>query len=1514
MNPPEKTPNKRHRPEHLNNSRKEAGNRVGKKRRKKRRRKTAELKGETILLDAVSKHGVPMQTDISSPEGWGRSVETLFCNRVAQRIQNPPDGPRPSIPPTRANAPGEEWAGIMVTDCGYETMKQRDLTTWTSLSSSCSFTTRDEDVTMETETNASDVPNDRMPVYHSDTAVWMTGRDEWGRSVCIWLHHMVPYFFVGIADTDPGLTYNAAVEYAGELHRELEKRIANTQSRRSPEVLGVHPVKRSWFYGYKPDRKQDKKTPKWNLSPGNTDFEQQQQQQPWDGGTTQASDWYLKVSAAAPYHINMLRKWCAEWAREKGRRQDGETRWRTPVVNTTSTVKLPVDLTVFEANVEFAIRIMVDLGLVGYGWCAINTKAGKQQGLLGVLSENDRRKRSRCELEYVVDGRIFEEAMATRDAVLSRSDLVDTEVSWDAIRRVHRERNTCIRFVAREAKYQRYTDGVHFEEDPHQAWFEDLREATAPITIMSFDIECCNRRGTFPDPTETDSQVINLAARVYRLDRVEAYERERARYEKYLKETTDGSKEGDDSSEATFQHDYSREGVEDVTRTKHPPPFDAVVMGLGDRLPMDGGDMDGYPVTSVAFSDERELFIAFAKLILAWDPDVIEGYNSVAFDMAYMLRRAEVVLGVERVFWDLGRFPGRLSKPQNDSFGNKASGKMQVWRAPIDGRAQFDILDCTRKDISLKLRRYTLNSVAYELLGEGKYDMEYALIPEYHFGTPATRRKLDQYCDTDTVLPFKIERKQSYLMRAIEMARVTGVPMNFYLTKGQQVLVFTQLLRKAKEGAYAIPWIPVVEPERSLTDARRVKAYQGAIVIDPKKGFYRIETDGVVGVLDFAALYPSEMRAENLGYTTALTDPAASKTCHQEHLKRKEDHDRKKRETVDRFYDGEQHLRDYEHEGGWKVAPVNAADGAVNPVFVRHEVRKSLLVGILEDLTAARSRAKKAMGRHPKGSAEWEKQNARQMALKVCNNSVYGFTGAVVGRLPHLWISAATTGYGRVSLYFVMWLVDELLPGDNEVIYGDTDSVMVLIKDAATRESPEPGTPYSSLALRNIKMAYERAEMLADEVNKRLVYPMELELEKLFLKYLLMKKKKYVAEVWMKPDAPYGVDAKGIEMVRRDNPLIVGLACARFANILMGIGPKDPETGKRISLYPDIELAKAFLTEVHRRILNADRIPIDAYVISGKFGKPVGEYVNTPAHITLAKRMQIRDPASAPKLGDRVPFVIVKPQYTERAQKHHKTSALVSECSEDPKYAERMGMEVDTYYYATEKLIPTFLRILAPVLAPKELASAPPTDFVQATRQRNLYRNDLQKYEEWYERDRLKTAQKVVFQSVFERNYQFRKRRIRHDKHTPIGKFFQSVKESSSPREISGESPSSTQTPHSIDRHRQHSKGGAMDPSSSSHCLVEKNGEKATVDGDDDDDDDDDEEEQEIDEDVKTTINNLLEEMYRVALAKVTETRRQRELRRINHDPSSMNGSDDPGRHRRQQSLMGFFTTKKQHG
>ena len=62
-------------------------------------------------------------------------------------------------------------------------------------------------------------------------------------------------------------------------------------------------------------------------------------------------------------------------------------------------------------------------------------------------------------------------------------------------------------------------------------------------------------------------------------------------------------------------------------------------------------------------------------------------------------------------------------------------------------------------------------------------------------GNPQSRRRLAIYCMKDAILPLRLLDKLMCLINYIEMARVTGVPLSYLLSRGQQIKVVSQLLR-----------------------------------------------------------------------------------------------------------------------------------------------------------------------------------------------------------------------------------------------------------------------------------------------------------------------------------------------------------------------------------------------------------------------------------------------------------------------------------------------------------------------------------------------------------------------------------------------------------------------------------------------------------------------------------------------------------------------------------------------
>lgn len=641
------------------------------------------------------------------------------------------------------------------------------------------------------------------------------------------------------------------------------------------------------------------------------------------------------------------------------------------------------------------------------------------------------------------------------------------------------------------------------------------------------------------------------------------------------------------------------------------------VMTLNTCAPIAGAEV-------MSFEDERALLLRWRDLLLETDPDIVIGYNIANFDLPYLIDRA-TALGLPQ-FLTWGRMRNRQVKVRDARFSSKAYGTHEYKEVTIDGRVQLDLLQAIQRDH--KLSSYSLNSVSSHFLGEQKEDVHHSDISMLQAGTPETRRRLAVYCLKDAYLPQRLVDKLMIMYNYVEMARVTGVPMSFLLARGQSIKVFSQILRKARSKGMVVP------NAKKGGDNGEGVAYEGATVLEPKAGYYATP----VATLDFASLYPSIMQAHNLCYTTLLPP----------------------------------HMHSQYPVG---TACIETPNG---DRFVKPGKCLGLLPEILTELLAARKRAKVDMA---KASDPFlvAVLNGRQVALKVSANSVYGFTGATVGTLPCLEISSSVTAYGRNMIEETRRLVIEKYSKANgyehdaDVIYGDTDSVMVHFRVADTAEAMRLG------------------KEAAAAVSKAFPSPIKLEFEKVYNPYLLINKKRYAGLLWTQPDHWDKIDTKGIETVRRDNCLLVRtLVQTCLDKILVG---RDPEAAG--------EYVRATIRDL---LLN--KLDLSLLVISKGLTQDAADYENKQAHVELAKKMKKRDPATAPAVGDRVPYVIVKAAKGAKAY----------EKAEDPVYALRHRLPIDAQHYLDHHLAQPLTRIFEPIMKnPKELLTGAHTRSIMVT-------------------------------------------------------------------------------------------------------------------------------------------------------------------------------------------------------
>ncbi|THU81560.1 ribonuclease H-like protein [Dendrothele bispora CBS 962.96] len=253
------------------------------------------------------------------------------------------------------------------------------------------------------------------------------------------------------------------------------------------------------------------------------------------------------------------------------------------------------------------------------------------------------------------------------------------------------------------------------EEPPEQ------QNKTAPLRILSFDIETMIPAIGFPDPST--EEVIQIASM--------------------------------------------------LTRHGETQPFYRSVMTLNPCNTIDGAHVSSFPT-------EIALLEAWFRFLEEADPDVFTGYNSAHFDMQYIFSRAKkhgIPCSFGRLLKpDLGSIVfhfGRSSLcnyipllPGVLNFDMYQYIKQHHSRSPSGQR-----IPCS------------LGATSLRFLGEDKEDINYKMIPELQNGSDEDRKKLAVYCMKDAYLPQRLLDNLDALNKSITKARPVPVPFNIFFMR-----------------------------------------------------------------------------------------------------------------------------------------------------------------------------------------------------------------------------------------------------------------------------------------------------------------------------------------------------------------------------------------------------------------------------------------------------------------------------------------------------------------------------------------------------------------------------------------------------------------------------------------------------------------------------------------------------------------------------------------------------------
>lgn len=309
-----------------------------------------------------------------------------------------------------------------------------------------------------------------------------------------------------------------------------------------------------------------------------------------------------------------------------------------------------------------------------------------------------------------------------------------------------------------------------------------------------------------------------------------------------------------------------------------------------------------------------------------------------------------------------------------------------------------------------------------------------------------------KYCVQDTILPIRLEEKLNLWTTMEQMSNIMAVPPSYLHTRGQQIKVLAQVYNETLWNNIVIPY---------ADKNKEHKNYQGAIVIEANPGYYKR-----VGTLDFASLYPTVMIAYNICYTTILedNDPTPDEECHVlewiDH--RKCEHDLNRKKKTGAIICGPSKYR-------FKRIRVRIEkDGSVtyeNEGLMPRLERKLLLSRkeVKKEMFKVEARLKMQRGQATEDEIKYYKSqgweiiekgslskkeeivldvmrgvlNAKQLAIKVSCNSIYGGYGAKMGFFPFIPGAASVTAMGR---RLIMMAIDKIRKTwkNCKLVYGDS--------------------------------------------------------------------------------------------------------------------------------------------------------------------------------------------------------------------------------------------------------------------------------------------------------------------------------------------------------------------------------------------------------------------------------------------------------------------------------------------
>jgi DNA polymerase elongation subunit (family B) len=550
------------------------------------------------------------------------------------------------------------------------------------------------------------------------------------------------------------------------------------------------------------------------------------------------------------------------------------------------------------------------------------------------------------------------------------------------------------------------------------------------------------------------------------------------------------------------------------------------------------------------FDNEGDMLQTFLDVVE--DADILTGWNSEGFDIPYTIMRIVKVLSRD----DTRRLCLWNQLPKERTFERFGAESLTF---DLIGRVHMDYMQLYRKYTYEERHSYSLDAIGEYELEERKVAYEGTLDQLYNKDFP----KFIDYNRQDTMLIAKLDKKLRFLDLANELAHDNTVLLQ--TTMGAVAVTEQAIINEAHSRG-------LVVPNRRPRDESNSTQAAGAYVAYPKRGMHEY-----IGAIDINSLYPSAIRALNMGPETivgqfrpVMTDKyiadkvatGASFADAWENMFGSLEY-----QSVMNGDIGTEITIDWEAGGSdsmsaaqaWKLLFDSNQPWTVsaNGTIFRFDT-KGIIPGLLERWYAERKemQAKKKAATSPEDTAFWDK---RQLVKKINLNSLYGAILNPGCRFFDQRIGQSTTLTGRIIAKHMDAFVNEALTGvydhtGETIIYGDTDSVYFTAWPVIKEEVAAGRMEWNKDA------CVQLYDSIAESVNKSFPAFMERAChcprdmgaiikggrEMVATKGLFIKKKRYAVLIYDLENKrldvggkPGKVKAMGLDLKRSDTPKIV---------------------------------------------------------------------------------------------------------------------------------------------------------------------------------------------------------------------------------------------------------------------------------------------------------------------------------------------------------------------------------------